>query len=65
MSACEQPRLIVTGIWFLGGFSLAFGDDRGGVVGNWEYFGLRHVGGKPNPNYGPTIPFLAFFVFQV
>ncbi|KAH3757371.1 ammonium transporter [Pelomyxa schiedti] len=55
---------LVTTIWYLGGFSLAFGDSKGGVIGNLEYFGLLKVGMTPNPDYGPTIPFLAFFVFQ-
>ncbi|KAH3745976.1 ammonium transporter [Pelomyxa schiedti] len=55
---------LVTTIWYLGGFSLAFGEDQGGVIGSLEYFGLRKVGMKPSPVYAPTIPFLAFFVFQ-
>jgi ammonium transporter, Amt family len=55
---------IVTMIWFFGGFSLAFGKDVGGIIGNLQYFALKGVGMAPNPKYGPTIPFLAFFVYQ-
>jgi Amt family ammonium transporter len=56
---------VVTAIWVLGGFSLAFGRDVGGVIGNpSDYFGLHGVGIAPNPSYGPTIPFLVFFGFQ-
>lgn len=55
---------IVTVIWVFGGFSLAFGKDVGGIIGNFQYFGLHEVGMAPNPSYGPTIPFLAFFLFQ-
>ncbi|RIV19546.1 ammonium transporter [Alicyclobacillaceae bacterium I2511] len=55
---------IVTTIWVLGGFSLAFGKDYHGIIGNLQYFGLRGVGMLPNPAHGPTIPFLAFFVYQ-
>lgn len=55
---------VVTIIWVFGGFSLAFGTDIGGVIGNFEYFLLNGVGTAPNPSYGPTIPFLAFFVYQ-
>lgn len=55
---------IVTVIWVFGGFSLAFGKDIGGVIGNLQYFGLNGVGMAPNPSYGPTIPFLVFFLFQ-
>ncbi len=55
---------IVTFIWVFGGFSLAFSGDVGGVIGNFKYFVLNGVGMAPNPSYGATIPFLAFFVYQ-
>lgn len=55
---------IVTFIWVFGGFSLAFGKDIGGIIGNLQYFGLQGVGFAPNPTYGPTIPFIVFFVYQ-
>ena len=55
---------IVTLIWLLGGFSLAFGEDVAGLIGDLRYFGLAGVGLAPHPTYGPTIPFLAFFAFQ-
>lgn len=55
---------IVTGIWVLGGFSLAFGHDYHGIIGSLQYFGLRGVGMTPNHAYGPTIPFLVFFIYQ-
>lgn len=56
---------VVTLIWVVAGFSLAFGKDVGGVIGNFSYVFLRGVGQAPNPEYGKTIPFLAFFVFQL
>ncbi|MHB1654469.1 MAG: ammonium transporter [Desulfitobacteriaceae bacterium] len=55
---------IVTAIWVLGGFSLAFGKDVHGIIGNFQYFGLQGVGMSPNLAYGPTIPFLVFFIYQ-
>ncbi|WP_407311673.1 ammonium transporter [Desulfosporosinus sp. SB140] len=56
---------VVTLIWILGGFSLAFGHDIFGVIGDFtQYFGLRGVTIAPNPNYGPTIPFLVYFLYQ-
>jgi Amt family ammonium transporter len=57
---------VVTAIWVGGGFSLAFGPDVGGhgLFGDMSYFGLKGVGFAPNPNYGPTIPFLVFFGYQ-
>ncbi|MHB1394013.1 MAG: ammonium transporter [Clostridia bacterium] len=55
---------IVTTIWVFGGFSLAFGTDIGGIIGNFKYFFLSGVGATPNPSYGSTIPFFAFFIYQ-
>jgi Amt family ammonium transporter len=55
---------VVTLIWVFGGFSLAFGPDVHGIIGNFRYFLLNGVGMAPNPAYGPTIPFVAFFVYQ-
>ncbi len=56
---------VVTLIWIICGFSLAFGPDVHGVIGNLHYFFLNNVGQAPNPQYAPTVPFLAFFVFQL
>ena len=56
---------VVSFIWIVVGFSLAFGKDVGGVIGGLDYVFLRGVGQLPNPEYGSTIPFLAFFVFQL
>jgi Amt family ammonium transporter len=53
---------IVTAIWVLGGFSLAYGKDLGGLIGDLRYFALAGVGF--NPLTGQTIPALAFFVYQ-
>ena len=57
---------IVTIMWTLGGFSLVFGDDIGGFIGNIsQYFMLRGVDFAINPNYGSQIPFLMFFMYQL
>ena len=53
---------IVTAIWVFGGFSLAFGKDLGGIIGDLRYFALAGVGF--NPINGQVIPALAFFIFQ-
>lgn len=55
---------IVTTIWVFGGFSMAFGTDIGGIIGNFKYFLLNGVGAAPNPVYGSTIPFFTFFIYQ-
>lgn len=57
---------VVTVLWTLGGFSMVFGEDVGGVIGNpYTYFMLRGVDFSINPHYGSTIPFLMFFMYQL
>jgi Amt family ammonium transporter len=56
---------VVTLLWVVVGFSLAYGGDHGGVIGDLRYYGLQGVGLAPSTIYAPTIPFLAFFLFQL
>src|SRR6185436_2898807 len=56
---------IVTVLWALFTFSLAFGHDINGVIGGMDYLMMHGVGLDPSATYGTTIPFLAFFVFQM
>jgi len=51
--------------WVLWGYSLAFGPDKGGIIGGLEWVGLRGVGQAPNPDYAATIPHEAFMLFQM
>lgn len=50
--------------WVLFGYTLSFGPDVGGVIGNLDWAGLIGVGQEPNTDYAATIPALAFMVFQ-
>jgi Amt family ammonium transporter len=50
--------------WVLFGYSLAFGPDLGGIIGNLDWIGLRGVGAEPNATYAATIPHQAFMIFQ-
>ena len=50
--------------WVVYGYSLAFGPDKGGVIGSLAWVGLRHVGLDPNPDYAATIPHQAFMIYQ-
>jgi ammonium transporter, Amt family len=54
---------VVTAIWVTVGYSLAFSGDVGGIIGNLNWVGLRHVGELPGP-WAPHIPAAAHFVFQ-
>ena len=50
--------------WVLWGYTLAFGPDINHLVGDLSWLGLNGVGMAPNPDYAPTIPHMAFMVFQ-
>ena len=52
-------------LWVVIGYSLSFGPDKKGLIGGWEWMGLREVSLIPHPIYGPTIPHQAFMTFQM
>jgi Amt family ammonium transporter len=56
---------LVSVIWVLWGYTLTFGPDKGGVIGGLDWAGLSGVGREPNPLYAPTIPHMAFVLFQL
>lgn len=51
---------VVSIVWVLWGYSLAFGPDVGGFVGSLAYFGLNNVGMEANG----TVPNYIFMMFQ-
>ena len=57
--------LAIVGLsWILWGYSLAFGPDIGGFVGNLQWAGLHGVSATEAGPYADTIPHQAFMVFQ-
>ena len=54
---------LITVLWALVGYSLAFGGS-GKVIGDFGYAFLRGVGADPS-NYAPTVPHLTFMVYQL
>jgi len=50
--------------WILIGYSLSFGPDINGIIGGLDWIGLKGVGVDPNPDYAPTVPHLAFMIYQ-
>ncbi|HZS11608.1 MAG TPA: ammonia channel protein, partial [Nitrospirales bacterium] len=56
---------VVALLWVLFAYSLAFGPDKGGVIGGLDWAGLSGVTGEPNPAHGPTIPHLTFMLFEL
>jgi len=51
--------------WILLGYTLAFGPDKGGIIGSLSFFGFHGVGAAPNAAYAATIPHSAFAVYQM
>ncbi len=51
--------------WVLYGYSLAFGQDIGGLIGGLNFLGFHGVGALPNPDYAKTIPQGLFAAFQM
>ncbi|HBE78974.1 MAG TPA: ammonia channel protein [Firmicutes bacterium] len=50
--------------WILFGYTLAFGPDTKGLIGNLRWLGLNGVHGI-NIDYAPTIPHMVFMIFQM
>jgi ammonium transporter, Amt family len=55
---------IISVQWILIGYSLSFGPDVNGIIGSLDWVGLQRVGIEPNPDYAPTIPHIAFMMYQ-
>jgi Amt family ammonium transporter len=55
---------IISVQWILIGYSLSFGPDVNGIIGNLDWVGLNGVGLEPNPDYAPTIPHMTFMIYQ-
>lgn len=55
---------IVTVVWVLWGYSLAFGPG-GKLLGSLAWFGLHGVGQTPNADYAGTIPHQVFMLYQL
>jgi ammonium transporter, Amt family len=51
--------------WVLFGYSLSFGPDVKGLIGDFSWAGLGGVGLTPNADYAPTIPHLLFMMYQM
>lgn len=52
-------------MWILVGYTLSFGHDLGGIIGNLQWFGMNGVTWDPNADYSATIPHNLFAVFQM
>ena len=64
MMACVAIMGLTIVMWCLFGYSLAFGGNHGGIIGDFRWFGLNGVGMEAGP-YADTIPHLVFCAFQM
>ncbi|MGD1060361.1 MAG: ammonium transporter [Methanomassiliicoccales archaeon] len=55
---------MVTLIWITVGFSLAFGAFKEPLIGNFDWFMLKGIGGAPIDTYASTIPGILYMMFQ-
>ena len=52
-------------LWVVIGYSLSFGTDHGGIIGDLSKIFFNGVGAAPNEAYSKTIPEALFAVFQM
>ncbi|HUX45477.1 MAG TPA: ammonium transporter [Terracidiphilus sp.] len=55
---------LITVVWAIAGYSLAFSHGNA-FIGGFQNVFLRGVGLAPNPDYAPTIPEQTFMVYQL
>lgn len=62
--ACIAIMGLSVVMWTLFGYSLAFGGNHAGIIGDFRWFGLNNVGMSAGP-YADSIPHLVFCAFQM
>ncbi|MCL7487342.1 MAG: ammonium transporter [Desulfobulbaceae bacterium] len=50
--------------WVYIGYTMSFGPDVGGFIGDFSWFALRGVTNEPSPTYATTIPQTVFMIYQ-
>jgi ammonium transporter, Amt family len=55
---------VISVLWAIYGYSLAFGPDVGHFIGNLDWVGLAGVGFEPFKAYAETIPHQTFMIYQ-
>lgn len=56
---------IMSAIWMVYGYSMAFGEGNAFFGNPLQYFMLKGVGGAPNADYAATVPHQTFMLFQM
>lgn len=50
--------------WVYIGYTMSFGPDVAGIIGNFSWFALNGVTSEPSPTYATTIPQTVFMIYQ-
>jgi Amt family ammonium transporter len=61
---CFMALCLISIQWVFLGYSLAFGPDIHGFIGNLDWMSLKGVGAEAS-SYAPTVPHRAFAIFQM
>lgn len=56
---------VVSVLWVLFGYSMAFGQGNAFFGNPFQHFLLKGVGVTPDPDYAPTVPAQSFMLFQM
>ena len=64
MMACAAIMGVAIVMWMLFGYSLSFGGNHGGIIGDFRWALLNGVGMEPGP-YADSIPHLVYCGFQM
>jgi Amt family ammonium transporter len=62
---CLTIFAVVSLIWALWGYSMAFAPSLNGIIGDLSFLGLNNVGTAANVAYSATIPALLYMAFQL
>lgn len=65
MMACVAIMGLSVVMWVLFGYSLSFGGNHAGIIGDFRWFGLSGIGMDEAEPYAATIPHLVFVAFQM
>lgn len=62
---CFTAMALVSVQWVLFGYTLAFGPDKGHIIGGLNWLGFHNIGFLPNADLAATIPHELFAMFQL
>ena len=65
MMSCTAIMGLSVVMWILFGYSLSFGGNHGGIIGDFRWIGLNGIDMNEAGPYAQTIPHLVFVAFQM